>query len=78
MYAAYKSGRTEVDPSIGWYQGELNFFDYYVLPLAQKLKDCGVFGPSSDEYLIFASENRAEWSIKGKEMLAGYLERNKE
>jgi hypothetical protein len=28
---------------------EIGFFDFYIIPLAKKLKDCGVFGVSSDE-----------------------------
>jgi hypothetical protein len=24
--------------------GEIGFFDFYVIPLAKKLKECGVFG----------------------------------
>ena len=54
MYKAYKQGRSERDPSEFWYQGEIGFFDYYIIPLAKKLKDCGVFGVSSDEYLNYA------------------------
>lgn len=37
-----------------WYKGELGFFDNYIIPLAKKLKDCGVFGVSSDEFLNYA------------------------
>jgi hypothetical protein len=44
------------DPSENWYQGEIGF-DFYIIPLA-KLKDCGVFGVSSDEYLNYALKNR--------------------
>ena len=51
MYAAFSAGRMGADPSTFWYQGELNFFDKYVIPLAKKLKDCNVFGVSSDECL---------------------------
>jgi 3'5'-cyclic nucleotide phosphodiesterase len=57
-YKAYKDGRSEVDPSINWYNGEIGFFDFYIIPLAKKLKDCGVFGVSSDEYLNYAMKNR--------------------
>ena len=60
-YQAYQAGRMETDPSIGWYKGELGFFDFYIIPLAKKLKDCGVFGVSSDEYLNYAERNRQEW-----------------
>ena len=39
-------------------------------PLTQKLKDCGVFGVSSDEYLDYALQNRKEWSKKGRQVVA--------
>ena len=31
MYLAYKTGRSEKDPSEGWANGELWFFDNYVM-----------------------------------------------
>jgi len=31
--------------------GEIGFYDFYIIPLAKKLDQCGVFGVSSDEYL---------------------------
>ena len=49
MFKAYINGRSEKDPSEFWYRGELGFFDFYIIPLAKKLKDCGVFGVASDE-----------------------------
>ena len=70
MNAAYKAGRQEKNPAEGWYKGEIWFFDNYVIPLAKKLKECGVFGVSSDEYLNYAIENRKEWEIKGEEVVA--------
>ena len=69
MYLAYKAGRMGSDPSTFWYQGELGFFDNYVLPLAKKLKECNVFGVSSDEYFNYAKLNRAEWEDRGKEIV---------
>eukprot|EP00522_Entomoneis_paludosa_P013117 CAMPEP_0172452292 /NCGR_PEP_ID=MMETSP1065-20121228/10005_1 /TAXON_ID=265537 /ORGANISM="Amphiprora paludosa, Strain CCMP125" /LENGTH=1141 /DNA_ID=CAMNT_0013204333 /DNA_START=182 /DNA_END=3604 /DNA_ORIENTATION=+ len=36
MYAAYKAGRMEKNPLEFWYQGELKFFDFYIIPLAKK------------------------------------------
>jgi hypothetical protein len=65
---AFKSGRGK-DPSLGWYKGELWFFDNYIIPLAKKLKDCGVFGPSSDEFLTYAMDNRSEWQAKGESIV---------
>ena len=54
MYEAYRAGRMAKDPSTFWYKGELDFFSNYIIPLAKKLKDCNVFGVSSDECLVYA------------------------
>jgi hypothetical protein len=70
MYKAYEQGRMETDPSADWYEGEMGFFDFYIIPLAKKLKDCGVFGVSSDEYLAYAQQNRKEWEERGEEVVA--------
>lgn len=72
MYKAYTQGRADNDPTDSWYKGELQFFDYYVIPLAEKLSECGVFGVSSDEYLNYAIMNRNEWEKKGKDVVASY------
>lgn len=70
MFASYAAGRgPEKDPSTTWYEGELWFFDNYVIPLAKKLDDCGVFGVSSDECLNYALQNRTEWASKGREVV---------
>jgi len=72
MYQAYVAGRGgEKDPTIGWYNGELWFFDNYVIPLAKKLEECGVFGVSSAECLDYAMENREQWQKKGEEIVEG-------
>ena len=73
MYKAYEAGRLDKDPSEGWFEGELGFFDFYIIPLAKKLFTCGVFGVSSDELLNYATINRAEWEKKGKKMVERYL-----
>ena len=73
LYRAYTVGRATTDPSLNWYKGELAFFDYYIIPLANKLKECGVFGVASDEYLNYALANRREWKLKGKEIVQRYL-----
>merc|ERR1712157_548921 len=67
---AFREGRAGAkNPLEFWYQGELGFFDFYIIPLAKKLKDCGVFGVSSDEYLNYATRNRQEWEVKGKDIV---------
>ncbi|KAG7348900.1 adenylate/guanylate cyclase [Nitzschia inconspicua] len=65
-YQAYLDGRADVNPAKTWYKGELGFFDFYIIPLAKKLKECGVFGVSSDEYLSYALQNRKEWEERGE------------
>ena len=69
LYKAWRAGRMGSDPSTFWYQGELGFFDNYIIPLAKKLKECNVFGVSSDEYLNYAVLNRAEWEERGQEIV---------
>ena len=74
MYKAYKDGRAAKDPSEFWYKGELGFFDFYIIPLTKKLKECGVFGVSSGEYLSYATNNRMEWEQKGQDVVAEMIE----
>lgn len=62
--------KTQFDGSEFWYKGEIGFFDFYIIPLAKKLKECGVFGVSSDEYLNYAIQNREEWVSKGEAVVA--------
>ena len=71
-YDAFKSGKSSSDPSTDWYQNELEFFDDYVIPLAQKLIDCEVFGAASEEGLMYATANRRGWASKGRDMVKEY------
>lgn len=79
---AYKNGHSEKDPTEFWYKGEIGFFDFYIIPLAKKLKECGVFGVSCDEYLDYAISNRNQWEREGEqvvaEMVAKYKKPSKE
>jgi hypothetical protein len=70
MHQAYRQGRAATNPGDFWYQAEMEFFDSYIIPLAKKLKDCGVFGVSGDEFLNFAVKNRLEWEQRGQELVA--------
>ncbi|KAG7338693.1 adenylate/guanylate cyclase [Nitzschia inconspicua] len=69
MRTAYNSGRMDKDPAASWYESELSFFDNYVIPLAEKLRECEVFGVACDEFLDFATQNRREWMEKGKTLV---------
>ena len=64
----YREGRGASDPRDGWYKGEIGFFDFYIIPLAKKLKECGVFGSATREYLEYAQENRRKWEDEGMEI----------
>ena len=70
MHHAFKQGRSKTNPADFWAKGEIGFFDFYIIPLAKKLKDCGVFGVSSGEFLYHAENNRKEWEAKGPEIVA--------
>jgi len=65
-YKSYHDGNVETDPCKGWYEGELQFFDKFVIPLAER-------SSLSDEYIHFAHANRKEWELRGREVLQGYL-----
>jgi hypothetical protein len=78
MVTAYRQGRLPQDPSIHWYTSELSFFENYIIPLAKKLKDCGVFGVSKDEYLNYALQNRKEWCVRGEKIVEEMKQRFEE
>jgi len=46
MFQAFEQGRLAKSPECFWYKGEIGFFDNYIIPLAKKLADCGIFGVS--------------------------------
>jgi hypothetical protein len=69
MHDAFYTGKVSVDPSTNWYIGELGFFDYYLIPLAMKLKECGVFGASGYEYISYVLKNKKEWERKGRQVV---------
>ena len=74
-YEAYLDGRAESDPSVNWYKGEIGFFDFYIIPLTRKLKECGVFGSASSHYLNCALRNKTEWEARGQAVVAEIVER---
>ena len=59
MYKAFADGRATKSPEDFWYQGEIGFFDFYIIPLAKKLQQCEIFGNATcEEYLNHALANR--------------------
>ena len=74
-YKAYRDGRADKNPAEGWYEGEIGFYDFYIIPLAKKLRDCGVFGPTSDENLNYAKSNRSQWEREGRAIVSQMLDK---
>lgn len=64
----FREGRGASDPRQNWYKGEIGFFDFYIIPLAKKLTECGVFGSAQREYLDYSLENRRRWEEEGEEI----------
>jgi hypothetical protein len=77
MYTAYLDGRSDCDPSKIWYDGEIGFFEKYIIPLATKLRDSGCYGVSGDEFLSYATSNLEEWKLRGHEVVASMMEKIK-
>lgn len=75
MHMAYLQGCADESPSVSWYKNELSFFDFYIIPLAKKLKESGVLGVLSEELLDFAQRNRAEWETRGKGIVEEMLKK---
>jgi hypothetical protein len=74
LYSAFRTGRMAKDPCDFWYKGELAFFDKMVIPLAQKMSDCGMTGGLGIECLDYARQNRNEWEQKGQEILESMIQ----
>ncbi|CAJ1948357.1 unnamed protein product [Cylindrotheca closterium] len=67
MHNAFAEGKISGDPSKNWYLGEIGFFDQYLIPMANKLKECGVFGASGHEYVSYVLKNKRDWEMKGQQ-----------
>jgi 3'5'-cyclic nucleotide phosphodiesterase len=78
-YSAYVNGRCgssgNNNPAEDWYEGELQWFDHAILPLAHALRECQVFGVSGDEYLNYALRNRQEWERRGRTVVMDMVTR---
>lgn len=66
-YEAWNAGRSLVDPSEKWFDGELQYFENHVFPLAKRLQAFEILG--GDEHLQFALNNKQEWLCKGGDMV---------
>lgn len=67
QWKAFMVGRGD-NPSIGWYENQLCFYDFYIIPLTLRLLQCGVFGQYGYDFLHHARENRQLWLEQGKQI----------
>ena len=68
LYVAHMVGRLSFDPCENWYTNQIGFFNHYILPLTQKMKDCGVFGHTGSVFEYFATENKERWIKEGEDI----------
>ena len=61
---AHVSGRGD-DPASNWFNGQIGFFDFYVIPLAKRLQQSGVFGIAGDSFVENAVNNKTRWQKDG-------------
>mmetsp|Transcript_28554 Transcript_28554/g.68072 ORF Transcript_28554/g.68072 Transcript_28554/m.68072 type:complete len:532 (+) Transcript_28554:23-1618(+) len=66
LHAARSAERLPFDPSARWYENQIGFFNHYILPLAGKMKSCGVLGTTGDVFELFAAENLKRWKEEGE------------
>lgn len=67
------------DPTDGWYNNQIGFLEAYLLPLARRLDDTGVFGETRGG--IFAEivhDNRDCWSREGMSLTANIIKTGNE
>lgn len=61
----YLSNRGD-DPSLEWYENQMKFFDFYILPLAKNLAVMGVFDEGMGERIVHGvKSNMARWIREG-------------
>ena len=66
LHTARSAGRLPFDPSVNWYENQIGFFNHYILPLAGKMKSCGVLGTTGEVFELFAAENLKRWKEEGE------------
>jgi len=72
---AYESDRMNSDPGENWFQNQLAFFDSYVIPLAKRLDDLGVFGDHGQQFASYTMENRRQWVEEGRDFTGWMIRR---
>ncbi|CAB9504460.1 Receptor-type guanylate cyclase gcy [Seminavis robusta] len=74
MDKAWSEGRADKDPRKDWYKGEIGFFKFYILPLADRVKHSSAFGALGAELYHCAESNMMEWEMKGEQVTQELIE----
>ena len=65
---AHKEGRGP-HPKPSWYENQIAFLESYILPLAHRLEDTGVWGDViGPVFARLVEANRDQWLIDGKKV----------
>jgi hypothetical protein len=70
--AAYQSGKGE-DPGSSWYENQIGFLDFYVIPLAKNLHFSRAFGEFGEEFVNNILSNKEQWMKEGKQISSRLL-----
>ncbi|KAL7544404.1 hypothetical protein ACHAWF_007798, partial [Thalassiosira exigua] len=69
LYKELKNGHLQnrgENPSVGWYDNQIKFLDFYILPLAKNLGFMGVFPPGAGgQFARLVKANLARWIEEG-------------
>ena len=56
------------DPQVRWFENQIGFLESYLLPVARRLEDTGVFGETiGQSFTLIVEENRDRWLAQGLE-----------
>ena len=54
-------------PKENWYDSQIGFFSFYIIPLAERLDACGAFS-EDDKFAPLAVQNMEQWREFGREI----------
>ena len=68
-----------MDPETRWYENQIGFLESYLLPLARRLEDTGVFGDEMGQlFATIVESNRDQWIQEGQDVTEAIIEQGAE
>ena len=63
------------DPQVKWFENQIGFLESYLLPVARRLEDTGVFGEQGGQIFAATVEaNRDKWLTSGADITDKVIE----